>query len=686
MVPPVAASLTPELLRSTELLDDYSDRELESICDELRRERFSAGEIILHEGEVGDRLHLILQGSARVYTHDERGDEIVLARLERGAYFGEQALLTATPLRRNASVCALTELETASLTHTAFQKHLKADQRLRALLAEVGQRQLILKITHQLRDQGAQQREIGRLLERIRELAEREVLFRQGDVPDHAYFLLGGCVEIRFFGEDRRLRSRTSILPGQFFGELGALDKTSRAGTAVATVESQVAVIDADTFAAFHRENARLRTVIASLKSLYQVPALGLVTQYQGDFLGRPAIHTTIRKPSGEVLTVSRLTHANVFSIAYPDAARLERHEHLRDRDDHARELILEGRGIAGVISLGAWDDLPEVFNAVYHQAEVSESALEAFHQNGRLDLQVDSPAPAGFLCECLRVPREVIERLVAQGVTSVEDISAKTGAGTVCGGCRPRILELTGGSAWTAVAIVHIREHNPNIRSYRLRPLEGRVFPYRAGQHIVIEGKVDGRWIARPYTLTDVDETNGFYEITVKREPRGYFSNWLFSHDRERIEIRVSKPQGGFVFEPDLAAPACCLMAGIGITPAIAFGRHLLARGKARTLHIDYSVRAEEEAAFQRELADWPQQGSNISIHRRITSRQGHLGEADLRALLDRHSDADIYVCGPDRYAVAITASLTQLGVPPGKVHLEEFIQAGAPRSAGRN
>lgn len=671
-----------ELLKSTRLFDDYSDRELESIYEELLHKHYRAGEIILNEGDVGDRLHIIFSGSVRVYTHNEEAKEIVLARLERGAYFGEQALLTANPLRRNASVCALTDVETVSLTHRAFQKHLKVNEKLRALLAEVGQKQLILKITYQLRNQGAQQREIGQLLERIRSLTEREVLFRQGDDPDNAYFLLSGCVEIRIYGEDRRLRSHTLIQPGQFFGELGALDKTSRAGTAVATIESQVAILDSHTFSSFYRENTQLQALITSLKSLYQVPALGLVTQYQGNFLGRPAIHTTIRKPNGEVLTVSRLINANVFSIAYPNTPSMQHREHFRDADDHTRELILDNRRLVGVISLGAWDDHPELFNTVYERTEISEGDLDNFRQNGRLDLHVRSSASTGFLCECMRVKREVIDRLFSEGVRNLEEISAKTGAGTVCGGCRPRIIELTGGAAWTYVAIVNIREHNQIIRSYRLQPLNGRVDPFRAGQHIVIEGNVDGRWVARPYTLTDEDETNNFYEITVKRETQGYFSNWLFGHDRESIQLRVSKPQGVFVFEPDLRTPVCCLVAGIGITPAIAFGRQLVTRRNERVLYIDYSVHAKEEAAFQRELADWPQKFLNISIHTRITSNEGHLREANIQSLLNRFSDADIYICGPERYSGAIRASLTKLGVPVGKVHLEEFIQAGAPRT----
>ncbi|HVN81523.1 MAG TPA: cyclic nucleotide-binding domain-containing protein, partial [Terriglobia bacterium] len=360
-----------ELLKSTRLFDEYSDRELDSICQELLHEHYIAGDIILREGDVGDRLHIIVSGSVRVYTHDKNGEEIVLARLERGNHFGEQALLTANPLRRNASVCALTDVETVSLSHAAFQKHLKANEKLRTFLAEVGQKQLILKITQQLQNQGAQHQEVGQLFKQVRNFSEREVLFRQGDTPDNAYFLLSGRLEIRFYGEDHRLKSHTFIQPGQFFGELGALDRTPRAGMAVASVESQVAIIDPHTLAEFDRENAQLHAFITSLRSLYQVSALGLVTQHQGDFLGKPAIHTTIQKPNGEVLTVSRLINENVLSIAHANSQTIQR-DHFRDAEDHSREIQLEKRRLVGVISLGAWDDHPDLFKSIYEKTEIS--------------------------------------------------------------------------------------------------------------------------------------------------------------------------------------------------------------------------------------------------------------------------------------------------------------------------
>ena len=126
------------------LFKSCSSAELESIVKEFKRQR-SAGDFIFREGDTGDCLHLLLSGSVQVCTNNQAGEEIVLARLEKGAHFGEQALLTAKPLRRHASVRALTDVETGTLTHAVFQRRLGASADLRRLLPEIGRDQLILK-------------------------------------------------------------------------------------------------------------------------------------------------------------------------------------------------------------------------------------------------------------------------------------------------------------------------------------------------------------------------------------------------------------------------------------------------------------------------------------------------------------------------------------------------------------
>jgi len=139
--------------------------------------------LILKEGDVGECLHVIFSGSVRVFVYDKRGQEVVLARLEKGQFFGEQALLTATPTRRNANVSAITDVKTVTLSYAGFQKCLSANQKLKELLLSCGEKKFISRLVKGLQTQDTEQRELLEFFGEQRTYSPREVFFRQGDEP-----------------------------------------------------------------------------------------------------------------------------------------------------------------------------------------------------------------------------------------------------------------------------------------------------------------------------------------------------------------------------------------------------------------------------------------------------------------------------------------------------------------------
>jgi CRP-like cAMP-binding protein len=68
---------------------------------------YSDGDIVIREGEVSDKLHVIEYGRVVVYI-DSGHRSLVLSTLSSGDFFGEMALLTGKP--RSASVRALCDL------------------------------------------------------------------------------------------------------------------------------------------------------------------------------------------------------------------------------------------------------------------------------------------------------------------------------------------------------------------------------------------------------------------------------------------------------------------------------------------------------------------------------------------------------------------------------------------------
>ena len=78
---------------------------LTELSTHLEQVTVAEGETVVTQGEPGDACYLLVHGSVEVLLEHERQEPRRLATLERGAIFGEAALLTETP--RNATVRAV---------------------------------------------------------------------------------------------------------------------------------------------------------------------------------------------------------------------------------------------------------------------------------------------------------------------------------------------------------------------------------------------------------------------------------------------------------------------------------------------------------------------------------------------------------------------------------------------------
>jgi nitrite reductase (NADH) large subunit len=138
-------------------------------------------------------------------------------------------------------------------------------------------------------------------------------------------------------------------------------------------------------------------------------------------------------------------------SGARADLAREVRHA---SADGEACRSVVVRRGvIVGATSVGVWPEARRVQEAVTHGRRVWPWQLLRFRRTGMLwpDSGADSvtawPADA-VVCNCTGVTRARLDGAIASGCRSVAELSACTGASTVCGSCKPQLAELLGGSA----------------------------------------------------------------------------------------------------------------------------------------------------------------------------------------------------------------------------------------------
>lgn len=114
-----------------------------------RSRSYSAGQIICHQGDLGDHLYVVIDGLTKVVFNSERGDEMVINILGPGEIFGELALLDGSP--RSASVVALQSTSVFMLPRNRLLELMRQNPGLAdEFLKSIGR--LVRKLTEQVGD------------------------------------------------------------------------------------------------------------------------------------------------------------------------------------------------------------------------------------------------------------------------------------------------------------------------------------------------------------------------------------------------------------------------------------------------------------------------------------------------------------------------------------------------------
>jgi CRP/FNR family transcriptional regulator, cyclic AMP receptor protein len=104
------------------LLAGVPEEEVQLVLSIARRRKFARGEVVFHQEDPADTLHLIAKGRFVVRVTTALGDTAILSVLGRGEMFGELALLGGEDSRRSATVAALEAGETRSVHKIDFER------------------------------------------------------------------------------------------------------------------------------------------------------------------------------------------------------------------------------------------------------------------------------------------------------------------------------------------------------------------------------------------------------------------------------------------------------------------------------------------------------------------------------------------------------------------------------------
>jgi len=204
-------------------------------------------------------------------------------------------------------------------------------------------------------------------------------------------------------------------------------------------------------------------------------------------------------------------------------------------------------------------------------------------------------------------------------------------------------------------------------------------------GQYVVVRLQPvhGGPPLFRSYSLSGPLSTQ-HYRISVKIEPNGVAGTYLKENLRVRDTLDVSSPRGSFILQ-DGERPVVLVSAGIGATPVLAMLYALSAAHSTRQILWLQAARDGQHHPFgaevRRLILELPHGRSYVCYSR--PDPRDKVGESfDLaghlsRAVLDEvrlPREADVYLCGPNRFMTDMKETLATLGVAPERIHLEIF------------
>ena len=235
-------------------------------------------------------------------------------------------------------------------------------------------------------------------------------------------------------------------------------------------------------------------------------------------------------------------------------------------------------------------------------------------------------------------------------------------------------------------LTVTAIDQESADVISLTMQRAGGRALPAALpGQYVVLrlQPSKGSKPLFRSYSLSGAISAER-YRISVKIEPQGVAGNYLRSGIRENDALDVSSPRGSFVLKSG-DRPVVLLSGGIGATPVLAMLHALVVDRSTRKVLWIHTARDGQHHPFAGEVRSLVRALPNGRSYVCYT-KPGHdekMGEDfDAVGRLTRSvfenvgvsSEAEVYLCGPNRFMGDMTETLKEIGVARERTHFEIF------------
>ena len=228
-------------LRETKIFNELSERTLFALAEAMSVAKFRGGHRIMTQGDMGDNFYVLCQGVCEIQINNKEKGTVTRIKVERGATFGELALLQDVP--RAATIVTLSNCMLMSLDKLTFQMGLVRNPSAADSSNRVKE-SFLAKVSLFSGLEGYSRVLLADLMTR-ESFLDKENIIEQGDLGDKFFIVEEGeavaSIMLPGMSKPKLVRQYSA---GDFFGEIALIEDKPRKATVTAVGYLKCVVMD----------------------------------------------------------------------------------------------------------------------------------------------------------------------------------------------------------------------------------------------------------------------------------------------------------------------------------------------------------------------------------------------------------------------------------------------------------
>ncbi len=219
-------------------------------------------------------------------------------------------------------------------------------------------------------------------------------------------------------------------------------------------------------------------------------------------------------------------------------------------------------------------------------------------------------------------------------------------------------------------------------VLTLKIKPELKQFYKFSAGQYVTLELEIDGVSVRRSYSICSEpsDET---FEVGIKKVQNGIFSTYVNEKLRINDSIKVGKPEGRFIWEPNENEKIMAIAAGSGITPIMSIIKSVIKHSEKSSLTLIYCNKSPDKTMFYKELQSLAKDFPNyLNIHWTFTEANekdanfGRVNENYINFVLNKNKikPNKYFLCGPEKMIDLSKNFLIKKGISENQILFELF------------